>query len=100
MFIKKNEANISNDNYANGFGLARPNTLKSFENVPGSEASDWAMLKEREIARFNELAAKAFGNPTITNAGIVLDGSSLTAEGYGEAIKTPMKKDIQGGMSK
>ena len=40
---------------------------------PGSEASSQERLFSREVARFNELKSKAFGNPTITNAGIPLD---------------------------
>lgn len=73
LYQKGFEKSVSNDNVANGMGIARPSTLKSFENVAGSEASEQYMLKEREIARFDELKRKALGNPTITNAGIILD---------------------------
>lgn len=79
MYQKGFESTFSGDNIANGMGIAHPAALKSFEMVPGSEASEQSMLKDREIARYNDLAGKAFGNPPINNAGIVLGsfGGSL-----------------------
>lgn len=78
VYQDKFEKVVSNDNYANGMGIARPASLKSFEEVPGSEANEQYMMKMREIDRFNSIK-KAFGNPEINNAGIVLDlfGGSL-----------------------
>lgn len=87
------EKSVSNDNYPNGMGISRPAALKAFENVPGSEASEQYMMKQREIARFNSLKP-AMGNPMITNAGIVLD----TFGGqFGEGGSKP---DIQGGANR
>lgn len=87
------EKSVSNDNYPNGMGIAQAASLKAFENVPGSEASEQYMLKEREMARFNSLK-KAFGNQTINNAGIVLDT-------YGGAFgEGGTKPNIQGGANK
>lgn len=79
MFQDNFEKGLSADNIANGMGISHPAALKPMENIPGSEASEQYMLKDREIARFNDLKSKAFGNPQITNAGIVLDsfGGSL-----------------------
>lgn len=96
LYQSEFQKTLSNDNYANGMGLARPANLKSFEDVPGSEASDQYMLKNREFARFNDLK-KAFGNPTINNAGIVLDSFGGA---FGEAQSSPSKPDVQGGASK
>lgn len=87
------EKQFSGDNIANGMGIARPAPLKSFENVPGSEASEQYMMKEREIDRYNGLT-KAFGNPTINNAGVVLD---VYGGQFGEGGSKP---DIQGGANK
>ena len=77
------EKSFSGDNIANGMGLARPAALKGMEGFAGSEASEWAKLKEREIARFNDLKAKAFGRSIpITNEGIVLDSfGGMVGEG-------------------
>lgn len=85
MFQSEFEKGFSADNIANGMGIAHPASLKPLENIPGSEASEQYMLKDREIARFNDLKSKAFGNPTISNAGIVLDsfGGSLGESGQG-----------------
>lgn len=89
------EKAVSNDNYPNGMGIARPATLKAnTETFPGSEASEMAKLKEREMARFSELQSKAFGNPTINNAGVVLDSFGGM---FGEGGAKP---DIQGGANK
>lgn len=87
------EKSFSGDNIANGMGIARPASLKSFENIPGAEASDQYMLKMREMGRFNALK-KAMGNPTITNAGIVLD---VFGGAFGEGGSKP---DVQGGANK
>lgn len=81
LYQKGFEKTLSNDNYSNGMGIARPSALKPFENVPGLEQSDQFMLKNREAARFDSLK-KAFGNPPIDNAGIVLD--TFGSEGYSE----------------
>lgn len=91
------ETGFSGDNIANGFGIGRPATLKNaIETFPGSEASEFAKLKEREIVRFNDLSSKAFGlQVPITNAGIVLD--SFASTGYGEGGSKP---DVQGGANK
>ncbi len=91
LYQKDFERTVSNDNYADGMGIARPNALKSFEDIPGLEQADQVLLKNREIKRFDELERKAFGNPVITNAGIVLDefGGAL-----GEGRRSP--KDTRG----
>lgn len=91
------EKTFSPDNIPNGMGLARPAALKSaIETFPGSEASEWAKMKDREVARYNDLAGKAFGlTVPITNAGIVLDG--FTSTGYGQGGAKP---DVQGGALK
>lgn len=90
------EKNVSNDNYPNGMGIARPATLKpGMETFPGAEASEQYKLKERELARFNSLAPAMGMKVDITNAGIVLD--SFTDTGYGEGGTKP---DIQGGANK
>lgn len=90
LYQDKFETTFSADNIANGMGIAHPSSLKPFEEVPGSEASEQSMLKMREIGRYDELSRKAFGNPDINNAGIVLDsfGGSL-----GENRNSP--KDIR-----
>lgn len=88
------EKSFSGDNIANGFGMAHPSTLKGMETFPGSEASEWAKLKEREWARFNDLKAKAFvKNIPITNEGIVLDGFGGTV---GEGMGYPTLPKDQG----
>lgn len=92
------QKDFSGDNIANGMGIARPANLKEFENVPGSEASEQYMLKMREMDRFNSLRSSgAMGNPTINNAGVVLDtfGGS-----FGEAQTAPTKPAVQGGALK
>lgn len=96
MYQDKFEKDFSGDNMANGMGIAHPSALKPFEQVPGSEASDQYMLKDREIARFNDLSSKAFGNPQITNAGIPLDsfGGSLS-EGRQAPMNTKSSKSEQ-----
>ena len=75
------EKAFSGDNIPNGFGMSSPASLKAgMETFPGSEASEWSKLKNREMSRFNDLKAKAFvKNIPITNEGIVLDG-------YGGAV--------------
>lgn len=89
------EKTVSNDNFSDGFGIARPATLKAdTETFPGSEASEQAKLKMREIGRFNELQGKAFGNPAISNQGVVLDSFGGM---FGEGGAKP---DIQGGANK
>lgn len=97
LYNKDMQKTVSNDNYANGMGIAHPSPLKEMENIPGSGASEQFMMKNREIARFNELQSKAFGNPTINNAGVVLDGFGGA---FGEAQTSPTKPDVQGGTSK
>lgn len=87
------EKAVSNDNYANGMGISMPSALRPFENIPGLEQSDQYMLKQREMARFNSLKP-ALGNPTINNAGVVLDTFGGT---FGEAQKAPAKPNVQGG---
>lgn len=91
------EKSFSGDNIANGFGIARPAGLKNaIETFPGSEASEQSKLKDREIARFNDLSGKAFGlQVPITNAGIVLDG--FTSTGYGQGGAKP---NVQNGALK
>lgn len=97
LFQGPAEKSFSGDNIANGFGIARPAALKAnIENFPGSEASEWAKLKDREIARFDNLQSKAFNlQVPITNAGIVLDG--FTDTGYGQGGAKPA---VQGGALK
>lgn len=63
----------SYDEKSNGMGLKMVSDLKPFEQVPGSHGNMRQQYLNREIGRYNELAAKAFGNPPINNAGIVLD---------------------------
>jgi hypothetical protein len=94
LFQGPAEKTVSNDNYPDGFGVARAAALKETEAFPGSEASEWKKLKDREIGRFDELRAKAFGNPTINNAGIVLDSFGGA---FGEGGSKP---DIQGRANK
>lgn len=92
------EKSFSGDNVSNGFGIARPAGLKAnIETFPGSEASEQVKLKQREIARFDNLQASGAMSMTapITNAGIVLSGFADT--GYGEGGAKP---DIQGGANK
>lgn len=96
LFEKKFEKSVSNDNMANGMGLAREAALKPFENVPGVNATEQQKLRDREYARYSSLvSAGAMGQTqTITNAGIVLD----TFGGmFGEGGSKP---DIQGGANK
>lgn len=85
---------VSNDAYPNGFGIAKQATLKEFETIPGVNQSEQVKLRGRENARFSELQGKAFGNPTINNAGIVLDSFGGA---FGEGGSKP---DIQGGANK
>lgn len=92
------EKSFSGDNIANGFGLARPSGLKdAIETFPGSEASEQAKLKNRELERFNALQSSGAMSMTapITNAGIVLEG--MVDTGYGEGGAKP---DVQGGANK
>lgn len=92
------EKTVSNDNFSNGFGIARPASLKpGMETFPGSEASEQSKLKMREIARFDNLQSSGAMSMTapITSAGIVLSGFADT--GYGEGGTKP---DIQGGANK
>lgn len=90
------EKSVSNDTMANGMGIAQAPQLKSFENIPGVNQSEQNKLKEREIARFNDLSGSGAMSMTvpITNAGIVL-GSFGGAFGEGGS-----KPDIQGGANK
>lgn len=92
------EKNVSNDNFPNGYGIARPATLKpGMETFPGAEASEQYKLKIRENARFDNLQSSGAMSMTapITSAGIVLTGFADT--GYGEGGAKP---DIQGGANK
>lgn len=92
------EKTVSNDNYPNGMGIARPASMKpGMETFPGSEASEQSKLKMREIARFDNLQSSGAMSMTapITSAGIVLSGFADT--GYGEGGAKP---DIQGGANK
>lgn len=96
VYQKDFEKSLSNDNYPNGFGIARPSPLMAMENIPGLEQSEQYMLKMREMDRFNSLKP-AMGNPTINNAGVVLE----TYGGqFGEAQKAPTKPSVQGGALK
>jgi hypothetical protein len=80
------EKALSDDNTPNGMGLARASTLKSFEEFPGAEASEWKKMKDREFIRYNELERKAFGRDIpITNEGIILDEFGGA---YGEGKRT------------
>lgn len=88
------EKTVSNDNYPNGYGLARASSLKPFESFAGSEAIEQKALKDREFARFSALAPAMGMAVPITNAGIVLD---IVDTGYGEGGAKP---DIQGGANK
>lgn len=86
------EKNLSADNIADGFGIARPATLKTdMETFPGSEASEQSKLKMREMGRFDELKSKTFKSVQITNEGISLDsfgGNFAQDKGrYGDAGK-------------
>lgn len=91
------EKGVSNDNYANGYGIANPAALKAqIETFPGSEASEQYKLKMREMERFNMLQSSgAMGLTTpITNAGIVLP---MVDTGYGQGGSKP---SVQGGALK
>lgn len=93
VYQKDFEKTVSNDNYSDGMGIARPSALMSMENIPGLEQSDQYMLKMREVERFNSLKP-AMGNPAITNKGIVLDSFGGM---FGQGGSKP---DIQGGANK
>lgn len=91
------EKGFSPDNVPNGMGLARASTLKAnIETFPGSEASEWAKMKDRELARYSALESSgAMGMKVpITNAGIVLP---IVDAGYGEGGAKPA---VQGGALK
>lgn len=94
LYQGKAETTVSNDNLANGMGMAHPAALKAgMETFPGSEASEQVKLKDREWDRFNDLKASGAMGMTapITNAGIVLNSFGGA---YGEGGTKP---DIQGG---
>lgn len=89
------EKTFSADNIPNGMGLSKASSLKApFETFPGSEASEWAKMKEREIARFNALSPAMGLKVPITNAGIVLN---IVDAGYGQGGAKPA---VQGGALK
>lgn len=74
LYQGKFEKEFSGDNIPSGMGIAKPANTKDFEDVPGSQQSEQNKLRNREIARYNELASKTFKVVPITNEGIVLDG--------------------------
>lgn len=96
LYVGPFEKTVSNDAMANGMGIAHPAGEKQFETFPGSGQSETNKLREREIARYNGLAASgAMGMKVpITNAGIVLDSFGGA---FGEGGTKP---DIQGGANK
>ena len=67
------EKSTSNDEKSNGMGLERSAANAEGFQGDGSQPSGRAARLGREVARYDELASKAFGNPTINNAGVVLD---------------------------
>lgn len=97
IFQTTSEKNVSNDNYPNGMGMARPAVLKPFENIAGVEAIEQAALKNREFARYDDLVSSgAMGNSQVINAaGIPLNsfGGAFSEKGGG-------KPNIQGGANK
>lgn len=95
-YLTSFEKAVSNDNYANGMGIAQPSPLRPYENIPGLEQSEQYQLKMREAARFNSLKP-ALGNPTINNAGVVLN---TFGGAFGEAQTAPTKPAVQGGALK
>lgn len=97
MYQDKFEKTASYDEKSNGMGLEKPATLKGFEDVAGSLASEREMLLEREVARFNDLKSKAFGRDIpITNAGIVLDSFGGAFGETGSPEKRGRGEDTEG----
>lgn len=80
------------DEGANGFGLETVDMTGW--TGPGSAPSELQVIRTREKARFAELSSKAFGNPEINNAGVVLDSFGGM---FGEGGAKP---NIQGGANK
>lgn len=85
----------SGDKGANGFGLESVDMTGW--TGEGGTPSELNKLRNREKARFAELSGKAFGNPTINNAGVVLNSFGGA---FGEAQTSPSKPNIQGGANK
>ena len=88
------ETSSSYDEKCDGMGLERPSANAVGFSGAGSQPEGREARLNREISRFSELKAKAFGNPTINNAGVVLDSFGGM---FGEGGSKP---DVQGGANK